>query len=258
MMELFDTHCHVDDPRFDEDRAETHQRMLEAGVTRYAVIGTDLEASRHVVDYVQDRPGGYAAVGFHPSDVGKYRGEEDLSALAALAKNPKVRAIGEIGLDYYWKENPPKEAQIAACADQIELAWTLGLPCAFHVRDAYGDMLELLKKHRDHLLPGIMHCFSGSWEVAEICLGMGMYISLAGPLTFQNARGLPQVAARLPRERILIETDSPYLAPVPMRGKRNEPAFVRHTCARLAEIRGESLEDTASFTTDNALRVYMI
>lgn len=254
--ELFDSHCHIDGSVFDADREALHARMLAAGVTRFAVIGTDLASSRVAMDYAAAHPGAVAAIGFHPGDCGPYRGEEDLAQLAAWAKEPQVRAIGEIGLDYHWPDNPPHEVQQRVCADQIELAWELGLPCAFHVREAHPDMLALLKAHRDHLTGGIMHCFSGSWETAREYLQLGYMISFAGPVTFKNARKLHEAAARCPGDRILIETDSPYMAPEPVRGTRNEPTNVRHIAARIAELRGETFEEAAAATTANAIRVY--
>ena len=256
-MNLFDSHCHIDDPRFDEDREALHARMLAAGVTRYAMIGTDPASSRKAMDYAAGHPGAVAAIGYYPGDCAPYR-EEDLQQFALWAKEPMVRAIGEIGLDYHWEDNPPGAWQRKVCADQIELAWELGLPCAFHVREAHPDMLEILKKHRAHLTGGIMHCFSGSWEIAEEYLRLGYHISFAGPVTFRNARKLQKVAVRCPKERILIETDSPYMAPEPVRGTRNEPTNVRYICARIAELRGETPEETAAYTFANACGVYGI
>ena len=256
-MNLFDSHCHIDDPRFDKDREELHARMLEAGVTRYAMIGTDLAASHKAMDYAAAHAGAVAAIGFYPGDCANYR-EEDLQQLAAWAGEPVVKAIGEIGLDYHWEDNPPKEWQQKVCEDQIELAWELSLPCAFHVREAHPDMLAILKAHRDHLTGGIMHCFSGSWEIAEEYLKLGYCISFAGPVTFKNARKLQEVAVKCPADRILIETDSPYMAPEPVRGTRNEPTYVRFICARIAELRGELFEETAAYTYANACRVYGI
>ncbi|MBR5345683.1 MAG: TatD family hydrolase [Clostridia bacterium] len=255
-MNLFDSHCHIDDPRFDADRKDLHERMLAAGVTRYALIGTELNSSRKAADYAAAHPGAVAAIGFYPGDSGAYKGEEDLQALAALSQEPAVRAIGEIGLDYHWEDNPPREWQQKVCADQIELAWELGLPCAFHVREAHPDMIELLRAHKEHLTGGIMHCFSGSWETAQEYLCMGYHISFAGPVTFRNARKLQEVAAKCPRDRILIETDSPYMAPEPVRGTRNEPTNVRYICTRIAELRSETAEETAAYTFENACRVY--
>ncbi|MBQ6173875.1 MAG: TatD family hydrolase [Clostridia bacterium] len=254
--ELFDTHCHIDDSRFDADREDLHARMAEAGVTRFAVIGTELASSRSAIDYARAHGGAVAAVGFYPGDADAFRGAEDLAALAEWAKEPEVRALGEIGLDYHWPDNPSRETQRRVLSEQLELAWELGLPCCFHVRDAHPDMIEVLRKHRTHLTGGIMHCFSGSWETAQEYLRLGYHISFAGPVTFRNARKLHETAAKCPAERILIETDSPYMAPEPVRGRRNEPTFVRHIAERIAELRGIPYGEAAALTTRNACRVY--
>ena len=257
-MELFDSHCHIDGPQFDADREALHARMLEAGVTRCAVIGTDLASSRKAIDYAAAHPGCVAAIGYHPGDCAPYAGQADLDVLATWSREDAVRAIGEIGLDYHWPDNPSHEMQQRVCADQIELAWQLGLPCAFHVREAHGDMLALLRAHRSHLTGGIMHCFSGSWETARDYLDLGYCISFAGPVTFKNARKLHEAAARCPADRLLIETDSPYMAPEPVRGTRNEPANVRHIAEHIARLRGCTAEEIAALTTANACRVYGI
>ncbi|MBR4710987.1 MAG: TatD family hydrolase [Clostridia bacterium] len=254
--ELFDTHCHIDDPRFDADREEMHARMLANGVTRYAVIGTELPSSRHAADYARAHEGAVAAVGFYPGDADAFRGGEDLAALAEMAGEPQVRALGEIGLDYHWPDNPSHETQQRVLSEQLELAYELGLPCCFHVRDAHPDMIAVLKQHRERLTGGIMHCFSGSWETAQEYLRLGYHISFAGPVTFRSARKLHETAAKCPADRILIETDSPYMAPEPVRGTRNEPTLVRHVAAKIAELRGISYEEAAALTTRNACRVY--
>ena len=256
MMELFDSHCHVDEPRFDEDRDEVLVRMAANGVTRYAVIGSDMATSRHGADFASAHPGCYAAVGIHPHEAKGYR-EGDLDTLAAWLKEEKVCAIGEIGLDYYY-DLSPRETQMEICALQMELAWRENVPVAYHVRDAHQDMLELMKQHKHHLTGGIIHCFSGSWEIAREYLKLGYYISLAGPVTFKKAPKLAEVAMHVPAERLLIETDSPYLAPEPVRGRRNEPANVRFVCEKVAEIRGESPDEVAAYTTRNAMAVYGI
>ncbi len=254
--ELFDTHCHIDGDTFDADREGLHARMREAGVTRYAVIGTELPSSRHAIDYAAAHPGAIAAIGFYPGDADACRGDEDLELLASWSREEPVRALGEIGLDYHWPDNPAHEKQQQVLADQLELAWTLGLPCCFHVRDAHPDMLAVLRAHRAHLTGGIMHCFSGSWETAQEYLRLGYFISFAGPVTFRNARKLHETAAKCPADRILIETDSPYMAPEPVRGTRNEPANVCHIARRIAELRGITYEEAAALTTRNACRVY--
>ena len=256
MMELFDSHCHVDDRKFDADRDEALARMLQRGVTRYAVIGSDMESSRHAADFAAAHAGCYAAVGIHPHEA-KTMQDGDLDLLAAWLKEDKVVALGEIGLDYYY-DLSPRDVQIDVCEKQMELAWQLNVPVAYHVRDAHQDMLDLLKRHKGKLTGGIIHCFSGSWEIAKEYLKLGYYISFAGPVTFKKAPKLQEAAINVPRERLLVETDSPYLAPEPVRGRRNEPGNVSYVAEKIAALRGESLEELAAYTTKNAMDVYRI
>lgn len=256
MMELFDSHCHVDEPKFDADRDEALARMLEHGVTRYAVIGSDMDSSRHAADFAAAHAGCYAAVGIHPHEA-KTMKDGDLDRLASWLKEDKVVALGEIGLDYYY-DLSPREVQMDVCEKQMELAWSLNVPVAYHVRDAHQDMIDLLKRHKGKLTGGIIHCFSGSWEIAKEYLKLGYYISFAGPVTFKKAPKLQEAAVNVPRDRLLIETDSPYLAPEPVRGRRNEPANVRYVAEKIAALRGESVEELAAYTTKNAMDVYRI
>lgn len=253
-MKLFDSHCHVDEPRFDEDRGEVLERMAQHGIARCAVVGSDMETSAHCVQFAAEHPGCAAVVGIHPHEAKGFR-EEDLTQLADWYRQGRACAIGEIGLDYYY-DLSPREEQQRVCMAQLELAYTLGAPVVFHVRDAHGDMLELLRARKGRLPSGIIHCYSGSWESAQEYLRMGFYLSFAGPLTFKKAPHLQQVAIRAPRERLLIETDSPYLSPEPVRGRRNEPANVRFVAEKLAALRGEPLEDVCAYTYANACRVY--
>lgn len=256
MIELFDSHCHVDEPKFDEDRDEVLSRMAAAGVTRYAVIGSDMASSRHAADFAAVHDGCFAAVGIHPHEAKGMR-DGDLALLEAWLREDKVVAIGEIGLDYYY-DLSPRDVQQDVCAQQMELAYTLGVPAAFHIRDAHGDMLEMMKARRNRLPGGIIHCFSGSWEVAKEYLKLGFYISFAGPVTFKKAPKLTEAARQIPRDRLLIETDSPYLAPEPVRGRRNEPTNVRFVAEKIAQIRGETLEEVARYTSENAREAYHI
>lgn len=253
---LFDSHCHVDEEKFDADREEVLARMQAAGVTRYAVIGSDMASSRHAADFAEQHEGCYAAVGIHPHEASGMK-PGDLDTLAAWVREEKVRAIGEIGLDYYY-DLSPRDVQTRVCEEQMELAWQLNVPVAYHIRDAHQDMLEIMKRHRAHLTGGIIHCFSGSWEMAKEYLKLGYYISFAGPVTFKKAPRLQESAVRVPRDRLLIETDSPYLSPEPVRGRRNEPTNVRYVCEKIAALRGETLEEVATYTTENAMRVYGI
>lgn len=256
MMELFDSHCHVDEPKFDDDRDDVLARMQERGVTRYAVIGSDMETSRHAADFAACHVGCYAAVGFHPHEARRMM-PGNLDTLAQWMQEDKVVALGEIGLDYYY-DLSPRDVQIDVCQQQLDLAWQVNMPVAFHVRDAHQDMLDILKGRRATLTGGIIHCFSGSWEIAKEYLKLGYFISFAGPVTFKKAPKLQEAAINVPRDRLLIETDSPYLAPEPVRGRRNEPGNVYHVAEKIAALRGESLEDVADYTTRNALAAYGI
>ena len=254
MKALFDSHCHVNEERFDEDRDQVLERMAEAGVTRYAVIGSDLETSAACVAYVKEHPNAVCAVGFHPHEARRFR-EEDLDRLRGWISSGEAKAIGEIGLDYYY-DLSPREVQRAVCEEQMALAWELGAPVVYHVRDAHADMLEIMKRRKKQLTPGIIHCFSGSAEIAREYLKLGYFISFAGPVTFKKAPKLREAALAVPRDRLLIETDSPYMAPEPVRGRRNEPGNVRFVAEKLAEIRGESPEEVAEYTFRNAERIY--
>ena len=256
MMEWFDSHCHVDEEQFDEDRDTVLTRMREHGITRFAEIGSDLETSRHAILFAREQEGAVAAGGFHPHEARKFR-EADCEEITRWWKNGEIRAIGEIGLDYYY-DFSPRDVQKEVCIRQMELAYALGAPAVFHIRDAHGDMLEIMKNMRSRLTGGIIHCFSGSAESAKEYLRLGYYISFAGPLTFRKAPKLQETAKIVPRDRLLIETDSPYMAPEPVRGRRNEPANVRYVGMKLAELRGETAEEVAQYTTENAMRAYGI
>jgi len=255
MMEWFDSHCHVDEVQFDEDRDATISRMAENGVTRYAVIGSDIATSRRAVAFAAEHPGAIAVGGVHPHEAKDFIPETGLEALQNWYQRGEIRAIGEIGLDYYY-DLSPRETQKEVCCMQMDLAWGLGAPVVFHIRDAHQDMLELMKEMKSKLTGGIIHCFSGNPEMAKEYLKLGYYISFAGPLTFKKAPRLQETAKLVPRNRLLIETDSPYLSPEPVRGRRNEPANVRFVGLKLAELREESPEEVAAYTTENAMRVY--
>ena len=254
MTEWFDSHCHVDEEKFDEDRNTVLMRMREHGITRFAVIGSDMESSRHAIVFAKEHNGAVAAGGIHPHEAKNFR-EEHCDELAKWYRNGDIRAIGEIGLDYYY-DFSPRDIQRSACIRQMELAWEIGAPVVYHIRDAHGDMLEIMKSMKRKLTGGIIHCFSGSPEMAREYLKLGYYISFAGPLTFRKAPKLQETALIVPRDRLLIETDSPYMAPEPVRGTRNEPANVRYVGMKLAELRGETAEQVAAYTMENALRAY--
>ena len=254
MMEWFDSHCHVDEEAFDADREEVLARMREHGITRYAVIGSDMATSRRVVAFAASREGCVAAAGVHPHEAKGFR-EEDLRELADWYRKGQIGAIGEIGLDYYY-DHSPRDVQREVCRRQMELAWELKAPVAYHIRDAHPDMLEIMKEMKSRLTGGIIHCFSGSAETAKEYLKLGYFISFAGPLTFKKAPRLQEAAKLVPKDRLLIETDSPYMAPEPVRGTRNEPTNVRYVGIKLAELRGETIEEVARYTTENAMKVY--
>ncbi len=253
---LFDTHCHIDEERFDADRQDVLSRMKEAGVGFCVCVGSDMETSARSMAFAQAADGVYAAVGIHPHEA-KFFKQEDLETLQNWLKQPKVVALGEIGLDYYY-DHSPRDVQREACVFQMELAHAAGAPAIFHVRDAHGDMLDIMKAQRGKLPGGILHCFSGSWETAREYLKLGFYISIAGPVTFKKAPSQWEVAQNVPLHRLLVETDSPYLAPEPMRGRRNEPAYVRHVAQKVADLRGISLEALTEATTQNARTVYKL
>ena len=256
MIEWFDSHCHVDEEQFDEDREAVLSRMREHGITRYAVIGSDMATSRRAIAFAAEHEGAVAAGGIHPHEAKGFR-EEDIAEIRTWYESGKIRAIGEIGLDFYY-DHSPRDVQREVCIRQMELAWEIGAPVAYHIRDAHGEMLDIMRSMKSKLTGGIIHCFSGSAESAKEYLRLGYYISFAGPLTFKKAPKLQEAAKIVPRDRLLIETDSPYMAPEPVRGRRNEPANVRYVGLKLAEIRGEAPEEVAAYTTENAMKVYGI
>lgn len=254
-MSLVDSHCHLDDRQFDADRREVIERALAADVRYMLAIGSgdgppDLSAA---IRLAESYAAVYATVGVHPHDAAKAR-EDTWSELASLLAHPRVLAVGEIGLDYHYNYSPP-EVQRAAFIRQLELAAEAGKPVIIHTREAWPDTLRILSEGWIGRAC-IMHCFSGGPEEARRCLEMGFYLSFAGVVTFPKAVKVQQAARLTPLDRLLIETDAPYLAPVPMRGRRNEPAYVVHTARRLAELRGETLESLAAAATANFRRVF--
>lgn len=253
---LFDTHAHLDDKRFDDDRDELIRGLPERGVSRAITPGIDVDSSKKCVDLADKYDIVYAGVGIHPHEASKLE-DNYLDQLRTMAQNKKVVAIGEIGLDYYY-DFSPRDIQKQRFIEQIELAAELKLPIIIHNRDSHEDMLNILREHKDLINGGVMHCFSGSWEMAKIVLDLGLYISLAGPVTFKNAKKPVEVAKNVPLDRLLIETDSPYLTPVPYRGKRNDPGHVALVAEKIAEIRGITVEEVGRITTENALNLFKI
>ena len=256
-MELIDSHAHLDGEKFADDRAAVVERALAAGVVKIITMGDSLESSARSVALAERFEPIYAAVGVHPEEAQPMTAATD-EQLAAWAAQEKVVAIGEIGLDYYWEKDEEKRAlQRAIFVRQLDLARQLKLPVCIHDREAHGDMMKILKAE-GRGLRGVLHCYSGSWEMAAELLKGDWYFGIDGPLTYKNAAKLPEIVQRLPAERILVETDSPYLSPMPFRGKRNEPAHVLYVAKKAAELRGESLEDFARATRENTRALYGI
>lgn len=253
-MFLVDTHAHLNDPAFAQDLPAVLARASEAGVRKIVVVGHNMRTSRQAVVLAEQHKDIYATVGVHPHDAVEV-GEDSLTELARHLRHPRVVALGEIGLDYHWN-SWPKEIAHAAFRAQIELAKSLEKPFIVHDRDAHADILGLLKEHAPYPSGFVMHCFSGSLEIARECLRLGGFISLAGPVTFKNAPRLHEVARHVPLESLLIETDCPYLAPDPNRGQRNEPAFLVNIAKAVAQRRGIKLAELASATTANAQMLF--
>ena len=254
-MPLFDTHAHYDDPQFDPDREALLAALPENGVGLVVNPGCDLATSRQAIALAERFPHVYAAVGYHPENCDPYV-PEDLDRLRELARHPKVVAIGEIGLDYYWEENPPRELQQQVFRSQLQLAQELDLPVIVHDREAHGDSLSIIREFPN--LRGVFHCFSGSAEMAKELVKLGWMISFTGVLTYKNARKALETAEAVPLEHLMIETDSPYMAPVPNRGKRNDSRNVSFICQKLAEVKGVSPEDCARITMENGKRFFRI
>ena len=252
---LFDTHAHYDDEAFDADRDAVLTALPEQGVGLILNPGCDVESSRKAVRYAAAYPHVYAAVGIHPENCGGCTAG-DLDAIRALAQQPKTVAIGEIGLDYYWAENPPRDFQQQVLRQQLALARELALPVTIHDREAHADTLAIVREFPG--VTGVFHCFSGSPEMARELLKMGWYLGFDGPVTYKNARRAPEVAAVTPLDRMLIETDSPYMTPVPYRGRRNDSGYVHLVAEKLAEWKGVTPEEMARVTTENGKRLFRI
>lgn len=256
-MDLIDTHAHLDDEKFAHDRAAVIERARESGIVKIITMGDSLDSSARSVALAEQFEPVYAAVGIHPEEAQPMTAATD-EQIAAWAAQEKVVAIGEIGLDYYWEKDEERRAlQRAIFVRQLDLARQLKLPVCIHDREAHGDMMKILKTE-GRGLRGVLHCYSGSWEMAAELLKSDWYFGVDGPLTYKNAAKLPEIVQRLPAERILIETDSPYLSPMPFRGKRNEPAHVLYIAKKAAELRGESLEAFARATRENTRELYGI
>lgn len=255
-MMLFDTHVHLNARQFFEDRDEVMERARESGVTRMVVVGFDEETIPLAIEIAEAHEDVYAAVGWHPVDAIDYEARH-LAWLETLAEHPKVVALGEMGLDYHW-DTSPKDVQEKVFRAQIRLAKKLAMPIIIHNREATQDIIRILQEENAAEVGGIMHCFSGTIEEIQPCLDMNFYISLGGPVTFKNAKEVKEVAKVIPLDRLLIETDAPYLAPHPYRGKRNEPAYVKLVAEEIAELRSMGYEEICEITTQNALNIFGI
>ncbi|WP_163539380.1 TatD family hydrolase [Gracilibacillus sp. YIM 98692] len=253
---LFDTHVHLNVEHFDEDREEVLERAKEAGVGQMVIVGFDHETIPKAIEMAEKHSHIYAAVGWHPVDAIDMT-EKELDWLKELSSHPKVVALGEMGLDYHWDKSP-KDVQKDVFRKQIQLAKQVDLPIIIHNREATEDIIQILQEERASEVGGIMHCYNDSVKYIDACLDMNFYISLGGPVTFKNAKLPKEVAAYVPEDRLLIETDCPFLAPHPNRGKRNEPAYVKLVAEKIAELRGEDFDTICRMTTENARRFFSI
>ena len=244
---LFDTHVHLNAEQYEDDLQEVINRALEKGVQNMVVVGFDEPTIKKAIQIAETYEFIYASVGWH----------EHLAWIEELAQHPKVVALGEMGLDYHWDKSP-KEVQKDVFRRQIRLARKVNLPIIIHNRDATEDVVTILKEEHVEEVGGIMHCFTGSIEVAKQCMDMNMYISFGGPVTFKNAKKPKEVATELPLDKLLIETDCPYLTPHPFRGKRNEPGYVSYVAEQIAELKGITYEELADITTANAKKLFGI
>ncbi len=251
---FFDTHAHYDDAQFDSDRDEVLAAMSEAGVSLIVNPGADMASSRAARALAARWPFVYYGVGVHPHDT-KNMTDDDLDELLSLAADPKCVAIGEIGLDYHY-DLSPRDIQRLRFTQQMDLARQADKPVIIHERESCADVLDVVTRYRD--LRGVYHCFSGSWETARILLDQGWYLSFTGVITFKNARRALEVVEKMPADRLMIETDSPYLAPVPVRGRRNDSRHLPFIAAKAAEIRGISTEELAALTMANGKRFFGI
>lgn len=252
---IFESHAHYDDEAFDTDREELLGHLEDAGIELVVNIGSNLETSRTTIRLTEQYPFVYGAVGVHPNETGELN-EENMKWLREQCALPKIVAVGEIGLDYYWDE-PDREIQKLWFRRQLDLARTTGLPVVIHSRDAARDTLEIMKEEHAEKIGGVIHCFSYSAEMAAEYLKMGFYIGIGGVVTFKNARKLKEVVEMLPMERMLLETDSPYLAPVPNRGKRNSSLNLPYIAEEIAQIKGVTAEEVIRCTNENGRTLFL-
>lgn len=253
---LFDTHMHVNIEQFKDDKEEVIQRAFDAGVTYMTVVGFDRETISAALEIAEQYETIYAAVGWHPVDAIDMT-DNDLMWIKELSSHPKVAAIGETGLDYHWDKSP-KEVQDKVFREQIQLAKAVNMPLIIHNRKATGDIIKILQEEDAQETGGIMHCYNDDVRYVQACLDMNFYISLGGPVTFKNAPLPQEVAQQVPIDRLLVETDSPFLAPHPNRGKRNEPAYVSLVAEKIAKLRDMPVEELSKRTTENAFRLFRL
>lgn len=256
LEKLIDTHAHLDFPEFSTDLDAVLDRAAQKGVEEIVTIGIDLSTSRKAVELAQSHPQLYAAVGIHPHDA-FVLDKDSLDSLRNLARQDRVVAVGEIGLDYY-RDRQPRALQKECLHRQLEVACEVQLPVVFHIREAYGDFMGIITEYVSSLKGVVLHCFSGDWPIAKRCLDLGFYLSVPGTVTFPKAGTLQDVVRRAPLERLLVETDAPYLTPVPFRGKANEPSYVFYTAQKVADLRRCSFAEVAFQTTCNAHRIFGI
>jgi len=256
-MKFIDTHCHLTDEKFSADLIEVFERAKNFGVEKIINFGSTLIDSAEVIELSKKFAGMFAGIGVHPEEVSDWT-KDSAEKIFELAKNEKVVAIGEIGLDYHWEKNSEgKILQQKIFVEQLDIARQLNLPVCIHEREAHGDCLKILQTEGKNLR-GVLHCYSGSLEMAKEVWKLGWLIGIDGPLTFKNSAKLPEIVQAAPSEMLLLETDAPYLAPTPYRGKRNEPAYLIEIAKKFSELRGESLELVAEYTTKNAENLYKI
>ena len=254
-MKLFDTHAHLSDEAFDADRHDLIPKLRDAGVEKLIDVACDVRSASRTIYLLERYPFVYGTIGMHPHDV-RVMNNALMDEIKKYLEHEKMLALGEIGLDYHY-DLSPREDQRKWFAEQLDLAKQLGYPVVLHIREAFGDCMDILRAHRDGLR-GVMHCYSGSVETAYECLDLGLKFSFGGAVTFKNAKKPIEVVSALPLDSIMLETDCPYMTPVPHRGERNDPSFIHFTCEKIAEIKGIDPEEMAQITYDNAVRAFGI
>ena len=252
---LIDSHAHLDMPQFEKDRDQVLERALRGGIKRIITIGVDLASSLKALELAQRYDFVFCSVGYHPHNAGA-SAPDVLKELAGLASEPKIVAWGEIGLDFYRRRSHPLK-QIEVFEQQLAMAAQFGLPVIIHIREAYKEALHILQKKKE-IRRGVIHCFSGTYDFAMTCIQMGFYISIPGIVTYKNALQVQEVASKIPLDHLLVETDAPYLTPVPKRGERNEPLYVTYTAQKIARLRHIDLSELARKTTENTSKLFSL